>query len=521
MAYTRIHAIKSTIAKAVAYICNPEKTESKLLVDTFGCGIETTKHDFKFALSRTNPSDKNLAYHLIQSFAKGEVSHEEAHLIGIELADKLLEGKYSYIVATHTDKGHPHNHIIFCAADNIEHKKYNACKKSYYLIRELSDELCKEHNLSIIKPNGKKGKSYTEWKAEQKGISWKKSLQEDIDECIRIAKSYEEFLQLIRTKGYTISGEKIGDPHAKYIKFKAPDQERFVRGSTRNFGAGYTKEDIKDRIENPDKWQDKLITENQVTIDRFDNSDSFGMHKNNIGHENRNNPQNKVHSFQPANANTEQDAANTKRRIRVPKKDILTRTGANRTLIDTTGERFQNSPGLQHWASVKNLKTAAASYASADSLSDLQKKIEEKESEAKSARTKLVELEHEMKKVAELLLYAEQYRDNKSFHEKYNKSKDPDRYLRMHETQLILYDGAEHMLHKFGLDPKSVSAEEIRKDYEAMQARKAELENTYKFTEKETEDLNQKLSNVEKYVGQDMAILTEKNLHKAIDRSSR
>lgn len=241
------------------------------------------------------------------------------------------------------------------------------------------------------------------------------------------------------------------------------------------------------------------------------------MHKDNIRYENHNNSQNKAHSLQPANANTEQNDSNTRHRIRVPKKDILTRAGANRTLIDTTGEKYKNSPGLHHWASVKNLKTAAASYASADSLSKLHKKIEEKESEAKSARTELIELEHEMKKVAELLLYAEQYRDNKSFHEKYNKSTDPDRYLRMHETQLILYDGAEHMLQKFGLDPKSVNAEEIRKDYEAMQTRKTELENTYKYTEKETEDLKQKLSNVENYVGQDMAILTEKNIHKAID----
>ena len=517
MAYTRIHAIKSTVTKAVDYICNPEKTEQKLLVDTFGCGIETVKHDFMFALSRTNPSDKILAYHLIQSFAKGEVSHEEAHRIGIELADKLLEGKYSYIVATHTDKGHPHNHIIFCAADNIAHKKYNACKKSYYHIRKLSDELCKEHNLSIIIPSGKKGKSYTEWKAEQKGISWKKRLQEDIDECIRIAKSYEEFLQLIRAKGYAISGEKIGDSHAKYIKFKAPGQERFIRGSTRNFGDGYTKEDIKNRIEHPDKWQELLSNENQIATDHFDNSDSFGKQKNNIRYGNHNGPKNKVHSHQPTNANPEQNASNTRHRIRVPKKDILTRTGANRTLIDTTGEKFQNSPGLQHWASVKNLKTAAASYASADSLSELQKQIEEKELEAKSARTELVELEHEMKKVAELLLYAEQFHDNKSFHEKYNKSKDPDRYLRMHETQLILYDGAERMLLKMGLAPESVNPAEIRKDYEAMQMRKTTLENAYKSTEKEANELKQKLNNIEQFVGKNLSMQMKKDVHKSVD----
>lgn len=466
MAYTRIHAIKSTVTKAVAYICNPDKTEQQLLVDSFGCSPETARHDFDYALSRTKQSDKNQAYHLIQSFAKGEVSHEEAHRIGIELAEKLLGGKYSYVVATHTDKGHPHNHIIFCAADNIDHKKYNACKKSYYHIRQLSDELCKEHGLSIIEPSGRKGKKYVQWKAEQEGTSWKKRLQEDIDECIKIAKSYEDFLRLIKEKGYTVTGEKIGDPRSKYIKFTAPGQERPVRGSFRNFGAGYTKEEIKDRIENPEKWQ------------------------------------NKEQTVQEPNTT---EAPKQKSRIKIPKKDIVTRTGASRTLIDTSGEKFQNSPGLQHWASVKNLKTAAASYAAADNLSQLQKQIDKKTAKAKSARTELVELERQMKKISELLLYAEQYRDNKPFQEKYKKSKDPDRYLRMHETQLILYDGAERMLRKMGLDPKSVDPTEIRADYEAMQARKATLERSYKSAEKDANALQQKLSNVTQYMGRDIS----------------
>lgn len=461
MAYTRIHAIKSTVTKAVAYICNPDKTEEQLLVDTFGCGVETARHDFEYALSRTKHSDKNQAFHLIQSFAKGEVSHEEAHRIGIELADRLLEGKYSYIVATHTDKGHPHNHIIFCAADNIDHRKYYDNKKSYRHIRELSDELCKEHNLSVIIPSKRKGKKYVEWKAEQEGTSWKKRLQEDIDECVRLAKSYEDFLLLIREKGYIVSGEKIGDPRAKYIKFTAPGQERPVRGSFRNFGAGYTKEEIKDRIEKPEKWRN-------------------------------------IESEKPDQK--EQEQLRPKSRIKIPKKDIITRTGAYRTLIDTTGEKYKNSPGLQHWASVKNLKTAAASYAAADNLKELQRQIDAKTAEAKSARSELVKLEHEMKKVSELLLYAEQYRDNKPFQEKYKKSKDPDRYLRMHETQLILYDGAERMLLKMGLDPKSVSAEEIRNDYEAMKRRKLILEKTYKNAGKDAASLRQKMSNIEQYL---------------------
>ena len=116
----------------------------------------------------------------------------------------------------------------------------------------------------------------------------------------------------------------------------------------------------------------------------------------------------------------------------------------------------------------------------------------------------LVELEHHMKKVSELLLYAEQYRDNKPFQEKYKKSKDPDRYLRMHETQLILYDGAERMLLKMGLDPKSVNLAEIRSDYGAMQARKSILEKTYKSAENDAKALQQKMANVEQYLGHDL-----------------
>ena len=494
MAYTRIHAIKSTVAKAVAYICNPDKTEEQLLVDTFGCGVETAKHDFKYALSRTKQSDKNQAFHLIQSFAKNEVSYEEAHQIGIQLADRLLEGKYSYIIATHVDKGHPHNHIIFCAADNIDHKKYYDNKKSYRHIRALSDELCKEHGLSIISPSGRKGKKYVEWKAEQESISWKKQLQDDIDDCIKSSKSYDDFLRLIREKGYIVSGEKINDPHAKYIKFLAPGQKRFVRGALRNFGTGYTKDEIKERIENPEKWTN--IELGFTTL-----SDSFSnVHK-----------ETNLQGLQPGEyyagtLNSRDISADdgesqaSKPKIRIPKKDILSRTGANKTLIDITGEKFQDSPSLQHWASVKNLKTAAASYAAADSLSDLQRQIDEKTAEAKSARTELVELEHEMKKVSELLLYAEQYRDNKTFHEKYKKSKDPDRYLRMHETQLILYDGAERVLQKMGLDPTSINSSEIRQDYESMQGRKVMLENKYKQSENSSKALQQKLTNVERYI---------------------
>lgn len=114
MAVTKIHAINATVGRAIGYICNPHKTDDNVLVSTFACGRETAEYDFRFALGKTSSPDKNIAYHLIQSFAPGEISGEEAHQIGKELADRFLQGRYSYVFATHLDREHIHNHII-CA----------------------------------------------------------------------------------------------------------------------------------------------------------------------------------------------------------------------------------------------------------------------------------------------------------------------------------------------------------------------------------------------------------------------
>ena len=153
MAITKIHAITGTIGKSIDYICNPDKTDDECLLTFNACSHKTVEYDFKFALDRTMHHDRNLAYHLIQSFKPGEISSEEAHKIGEELAKEVLGSKYSYVIATHNDKGHIHNHIIFCAADNIDHKKYHDCRETYYNIRNISDKICKSHGLYVIPEN--------------------------------------------------------------------------------------------------------------------------------------------------------------------------------------------------------------------------------------------------------------------------------------------------------------------------------------------------------------------------------
>ena len=240
MAVTKIKPVKSTLSKALDYIENPDKTDGKMLISSFGCSYETADIEFGFTLSQALERGSNLAFHLIQSFEPGEVSPEKAHEIGRQLADVVTKGQHEYVITTHIDKGHVHNHILFCAVNFVDHRKYNSNKRSYYGIRNMSDKLCRDNGLSVVVPNkGSKGKSYAEYQAEKAGTSWKGKLKIAVDALIPQVSDFEELLQRLQAAGYEI---KPG----KYISCRAPGQERFTRLKT--LGADYTEEAIRERI---------------------------------------------------------------------------------------------------------------------------------------------------------------------------------------------------------------------------------------------------------------------------------
>ena len=239
MAVTKIHPIKSTLKKALDYIENPAKTDEKMLVSSFACSYETADIEFELLLSQAMQKGNNLAHHLIQSFAPGENMPEQAHKIGRQLADEVLQGKYPYVLTTHIDKGHVHNHIIFCAVDMVNQRKYVSNRQSYAYIRRTSDRLCKEHGLSVVMPGQDRGKSYAEWDAHRKGTSWKAKLKIAIDAAIPQAKDFDNFLRLLQGQGYEVK-------RGKYVSFRAPGQERFTRCKT--LGEAYTEEAIIERI---------------------------------------------------------------------------------------------------------------------------------------------------------------------------------------------------------------------------------------------------------------------------------
>ena len=239
MAITKIHPIKVNLKAALDYIENPDKTDDKMLVSSFGCSYETADIEFQMLLDQAFKKGNNLAHHLIQAFEPGETTPEQAHEIGRQLADEVLQGKYPYVLTTHIDKGHLHNHIIFCAVDMVNCRKYVSNRRSYAYIRRTSDRLCRENGLSVVKPGKDKGKSYAEWDAQRKGKSWKAKLKIAIDAAIPQAKDFDDFLRLMQAQGYEIK-------QGKFISFRAPGQERFTRCKT--LGEDYTEEAITRRI---------------------------------------------------------------------------------------------------------------------------------------------------------------------------------------------------------------------------------------------------------------------------------
>ena len=475
MAVTKIHAIKFTVGKAIEYICNENKTDEKVLVSSFACAPETADIEFKFALSNARDQGNNKAFHLIQSFAPGETTGEEAHQMGKELADRLLEGKYSYVLATHVDKHHVHNHIILCAVNNIDYKKYHDCTKEHYHIRNVSDRICMEHGKSVITEFGKGDKTYSEWMHTRKGDSWKTQIKKDIDECIKAALTYEDFLRRMKEKGYEINGADFGEGSAKYISFRPLGKDRFVRGRSNSLGANYTKEKIRERIEQKENLSKEL---------------------------------------------TGQKASGTPISIH----DFLKKYASEKpnSLIDKSKSNGK-SEAYSRWIDKENFKRVAAIYAELGSLGlqskeALESKISELQSQVKKGKDSIKSIEQELHTFNQILTFARQYVETKKYNTAYENSKDQDRYFRNHSYELSLYWAACEHLKDLGVDASTIKLRDIEEHIHKLSADKSQLVASYKTKEKEYTKLRQMDDSLTRYLSGSSSNTPEKTINHNRDK---
>ena len=239
-----------SLEEAVDYALNRDKTESVCFETGLSCLCETAFADMKENVQRWHKTGGVQGYHLVQSFAEGEVTPELAHQIGVELADQLLGGRYQAIVTTHLNTSHIHNHIVWCAVALDNGRKYHSNAKSYYTeVRAKSDALCRQYGLSVIETERSQQSSqpYAEWKACQAGQpTWRSLIRQDVDDAIAHSLTWRQFVQIMERKGYRMQFGR------KYPILQPPDKTRPVRFKT--LGKRYTPQAIRNRILYP-RWR--------------------------------------------------------------------------------------------------------------------------------------------------------------------------------------------------------------------------------------------------------------------------
>ena len=437
MAVTKIKAIRGTLSKAIAYILNPEKTDEKLLVSSYGCASETAAREFEWTRKIAEQKGMNpvriIARHVIQSFEIGEVTPELAHEIGKQFADEILGGKYEYVLTTHIDKDHVHNHLIFNAVDFVDYHAYKSYKRIYYDMREVSDRICKENGLSVIPPSQNKGMGYKEYTEAKRGTSWKQKLKQTIDRIVITAKDYDDFLRLMQEAGYEI---KTG----KYISFRAKGQERFTRSKT--IGENYTEERIKERIagRTPRRSQ-RQTTPKGISL---------------IG--------------------------DIQERIR---------------LIDSKGYEYKAKLTiLKEAARTLNYLTEnnLLQYA------DLEKKVEDVHGSYDRTGKELKVVEARLREVQPLIKNISNYQQLKPVYDAFQKAKDKPGFKARHEAELVIFEAARSTLLAMQGDEKLPSLKTLQAEQQRLLEEQQRLYNERAKLKKEVKQIETIKSNVDTFL---------------------
>lgn len=262
MAITKYKVIKKNLEAVINYAMNGEKTENGILVSAINCLPQTAYSQMMLTKKTFHKEDGRLGYHIIQSFNGDEISPDKCNKIGIELAQQLWGDKYQVIVCTHTNKKNVHNHIVLNSVSCIDGSKYHNSNVEIALLRETNDDICKRYGLSIIKST----KATTVSDISKSRIanynrnSGKMELiKADIDEAIKEATKYQEFVDILAFKGYYIKKSSY------YISVSTPYYNRNIR-LARAFGEDYTFDNIKTRIYQPTLYDRYLKRHNNEKV---------------------------------------------------------------------------------------------------------------------------------------------------------------------------------------------------------------------------------------------------------------
>jgi len=466
--------IAQTLADRTDYAENPEKTKKGELVTGYGCDPPVAdeqfliaKKEYEFITGRNQGARNVLAYHIRQSYKPGEVSPEEANQIGYDLAARFFKGKHAYIVATHVDKHHAHNHIIVNSTTLDCTHKFKDFKRSGFAVRRLSDILCVEHGLSVIEnPQPSRG-SYADWLGN-KPPSWSEQIKQKVDEILPSCATFEDFIAAMRTAGCAVRDDK------KYISVSLPGQGRPIR--LKSLGDDYTEAAIRERLA-------QYIAERKRGVRSTGTSGSSS--------------DSGVQTHQPI-------------------------TGSVGLLIDIQAKiRDGKGIGYEQWAKVFNLKQAAKTLIflqenGIDSYDDLKKKASSASGGFAVLNKKIRDVETRMNEITELQKFIGQYGKTREIYAAYKKSGWSQKYYDAHSADIILHRAAKNYFDKLGLK-KLPSINQLKQEWATLAAEKKSLYVGYKEAKETSKSLTVALGNANYILG----ITSETKNHDASHETPR
>ena len=444
----------SAVAAVIDYIENPQKTDDGRLITSYACGSQTAddefllaKREYEYITGRTQGRRDVIAYHIRQAFKPGEISPEDANKIGYELAMSFTKGNHAFVVATHIDKAHIHNHIIFNSTAIDCQRKFKNFFFSSIAIRRISDLLCIESGLSIIEnPKPSRG-SYGDWIGENKVPTWKEVLKQKIDEVLPSCSSFDEFIAVMKTADYTIKENR------KHISFLAPGQKKPTR--MKSLGDEYTEAAIRARL-----GKARIIT----------------------------------------------SGGDSGQRIAAPGVSFAEPKKAPNLLIDIQNSiKAQNSPGYAQWAKIFNLKEAAKTLIflkenGIDSYEDLKKKSSSASGEFATLTKRIKEIEARQTEITELQKQIGTHGKTRDIYNKYKASGWDRGIYEIHSADIAMHRATKKYFNELGMK-KLPSINQLRQEYATLTSERKTLYGDYHRLKDLSRELSTSCANAERLLG--------------------
>lgn len=445
MATSKIKVIEKTLKKAIDYIINPDKTDGGQLVYSHACSVATADIEMELTAKQGTGRGNRVAYHLIQSFSpEDDISPEKALELGIEFAREVTGGSNEFVIATHIDKEHVHNHIIFNSVDYVSHRKYHSDKKDKYRIRDINDEICKENNLSVLPKYTAKRKTKYENIHKDAEAGWKNKLKNAIDDAIQSAASFEDFLYTMEMEGFDIK-------RGKHIAFHVPGQERKGRAAytrAKSIGDDYTEDAIRSRIENKGKENiTKKTYSNEKTVKK-------NMRHNEQTVKTQNNENSGKKQFYKKRINLLVDISkNVKAQQSKGYEQALVRSNIN-TLNKTMNYLIEH-----------NITTSEEFAVFADGV----------RAEYKLNMRSVKKIDKELLDLSQKIKFTQNYKKYRQIFLMSQRSKQNPEFYQEHKDELVLYNASRIFFEQNQINPNDMNLSELFNHYKELKEERFEL----------------------------------------------